>query len=120
MTAQQQLTPFFVCTGSVTTTMDINYTMHNSPMLEVIINFIPFNRPVFTVNMFVFISAKCSNPLYVLQISDSVRVVKESPRQEFDDTDTCCSSQFLIIRAYIYYNLLGEWRMGTGHIPNKL
>ena len=43
MTAQQQLTPFYVCmrwgliTGLVTTTLRINYTMHNFPMLEIIL-----------------------------------------------------------------------------------
>ena len=70
--------------------------------------------------MFVFISAKCRNPLYVLQISDSVRIIKESPRQVFNDTDTCCSSGFLITRTNTTTCLEnGEWELDTSQINCK-
>ena len=128
--------------------------------------------------MFVFISATCSIPLYVLQISDSIRVIKESPiggcraqkepghgglstyetfilwlkfdtlshffyhgskvypgialvcpglqppmespHQEFDDSDTYCSSGFLIIKANTTTCLVnGEWELDTSQINSE-
>ena len=76
-----------------------------------------FIKPVFTVNVFVFFfSAICSRPLYVLQISDSVRVIKGTPRQEFDDADTCCSG-FLITSANTTTCLEnGEWELDTSQM----
>ena len=55
-------------------------------------------RLVFTVNMFVFISATCSNPLYAFQIKDpSVSAVNGSLRSELNKTPVCCSG-FLITK----------------------
>ena len=63
--------------------------------------------------MFVyFLSATCSSPLY------SVRIIKESPWQEFDDIDRCCSG-FLITNTNTTTCLEnGEWELDTLQILN--
>ena len=69
---------------------------------------------VFTVNMFVFISATCSNPLYVLQIKNSpVGSVNWSSRSEWNMTSVCYSG-FLITKPNMTTCLEnGEWEMET-------
>ena len=53
---------------------------------------------IFAVNAFVFISATCSSPLYVIQIKDpTIGTNSGSPRSEFNDTPVCCSD-FLITK----------------------
>ena len=64
--------------------------------------------------MFVFLLATCSNPLYVLQINDSIATVKESPKSEFDETTDVCCSGFLIARTNTTTCLdNGEWELET-------
>ena len=63
--------------------------------------------------MFVFISATCSNPLYVLWINHSLATVKESPKSQLDVTGMCCSG-FLITRVNTTTCLEnGEWQLET-------
>ena len=66
--------------------------------------------------MFVyFLSATCSSPSYVLQLSNSVRVIRESPQQEFD-SDRCCSG-FLITGTNATIGLEnGEWELNTSEM----
>ena len=60
-----------------------------------------------------FLPATCSNPLYVLEINDSIATVKESPKLEFDATNVCCSG-FLITRTNTTTCLEnGEWELET-------
>ena len=69
--------------------------------------------------MFVFPSATCNNPLYILQINDSLATAKESPILEFDMTGVCCSG-FLIARANTTICLEnGEWELETSHLQKK-
>ena len=63
--------------------------------------------------MFVFLSATCSNPLYVLQINHSLATVKESPKPEFGMMPICCPG--FLINGIDTITCLenGEWELET-------
>ena len=78
---------------------------------------------VFTINMFVSISAICSNwPLYVLQIKDpqSVSTVSDgSLRSELNKTSVCCSG-FLITKPNTATCLEnGKWELEASQMKNE-
>ena len=79
-----------------------------------------YNIFQFTVkNTFVSISATCSNPLYVLQINDSIRTIKESPNSNLIDTHVCCSGLLITIVNTTTCLENGEWELETSQMNSK-
>ena len=108
-----------VTTGASTVTL----CMFKSKIIELFVLSTRDYSPlfVFTINMFIFTSATCSSPLYVLQIKDpqSVSIVSDgSLRSELNKTPVCCSG-FLITKPNTTTCLEnGEWELETSQMKD--